>query len=470
MRPRKKEILCDGDKMGKGIRVKRVYLLLLVIAALTLAAGIFAEIKTLRSYYEMEQKTEAYIESVQQAVLLQNGSDYLTEQVRSFVITGDLQYVDNFFTEATVTRRRDKALETLSGYFEGREAYTLLKEALATSNELMKREYEAMVLGLQAEGVDPDSWKEELRGVKLPEETAGWTSEEKRERSRELVFDSIYQDYKARIYGKVSACTDMLTGEMRSEQQHSSDILLSALRNQVILISLLLCIVILSVILTYTLVMRPLESAVKSIEKHSRMPVEGAYELRYLAEVYNRMAEDTARSHDKLNYEASHDGLTGLYNRGAFDRLREDCRRENHALMLLDLDYFKTINDQYGHAVGDRALKKVAGVLTNLFRREDAVCRIGGDEFAVLMVRADRNLTELVRRKVESANRTLGTGGEGLPAMSLSVGVAFAEPDEEPGAVYRRADAALYHVKESGRQGVAFDNEITDDEGKRVPC
>ena len=97
----------------------------------------------------------------------------------------------------------------------------------------------------------------------------------------------------------------------------------------------------------------------------------GSRELQFLAETYNTMFEQSRRQQDKLSYEATHDELTGLYNRGVFDKMREVCDPASTALILVDVDFFKEVNDTHGHQVGDRVLKKVAEYLHAGFRSDD---------------------------------------------------------------------------------------------------
>jgi diguanylate cyclase (GGDEF)-like protein len=126
------------------------------------------------------------------------------------------------------------------------------------------------------------------------------------------------------------------------------------------------------------------------------------------------------------------------------------------ALLIVDVDKFKQVNDTYGHAVGDRVLKRVAEVLKHSFRSVDIICRFGGDEFVVVMTRANSSMKQLVTNKIDTANDILLNPKDDLPPISLSVGVAFSDRENPKGDIFKDADAALYQVKESGRSGIAF--------------
>ena len=125
-------------------------------------------------------------------------------------------------------------------------------------------------------------------------------------------------------------------------------------------------------------------------------------------------------------------------------------------MILVDVDKFKEINDGYGHDVGDKALVRVATLLKKSFRNEDYVCRIGGDEFAVIMLNANSSLRELVEGKISRLNEKLGLADDGLPPISVSVGVAFGDRENPTDDFYKDADSALYRVKESGGRNCAF--------------
>jgi diguanylate cyclase (GGDEF)-like protein len=160
-----------------------------------------------------------------------------------------------------------------------------------------------------------------------------------------------------------------------------------------------------------------------------------------------------------LRHDASHDALTGLWSRRTFDtdigQLRDD---DQASLILVDIDEFKTVNDMFGHAIGDEVLRVVAGVLTAHTRPADRVYRFGGDELAVLMTGCSAALAmvraEAIRRAVESypmlSVQSGRAGGGGR--VTVSVGVASSpEHARRPDDMLRLADEAMYRAKDSGR-------------------
>ncbi|WP_290748811.1 ammonium transporter [Henriciella sp.] len=167
----------------------------------------------------------------------------------------------------------------------------------------------------------------------------------------------------------------------------------------------------------------------------------------------------------RIRHLALHDPLTGLPNRALFnERLRVMIDRtvaeeSLSAVVLIDLDRFKDVNDLHGHAAGDQVLKVTAERIQGLVRHRDTVARLGGDEFAVLQLGLDfaNQTEELAFRLVEELNRPITLSGGQKVRIGASVGVAFCPRDgiQSVGLV-TRADTALYHAKNSGRNCYAL--------------
>jgi len=159
---------------------------------------------------------------------------------------------------------------------------------------------------------------------------------------------------------------------------------------------------------------------------------------------------------------ASVDSLTGLYNKRHFDDVfgKEVARAEQAhtacSLIVCDIDHFKKINDGYGHPAGDAVLKHVASIVKTQIRQGDTLCRVGGEEFALVLPNTPYTLAaqaaELIRQAVEGS--VCEFSGTPIPA-TLSLGVAELAPGEIPERLYQRADERLYAAKHGGRNRVA---------------
>lgn len=161
---------------------------------------------------------------------------------------------------------------------------------------------------------------------------------------------------------------------------------------------------------------------------------------------------------NRLEQLASLDALTGLPNRRAMERtlnLQVAGHRDNrfrHALLVLDIDHFKEVNDRYGHSAGDTALSDLASILRFQLRGEDKVFRFGGEEFVILVEIGNREalacFTERIRKAVYEALR--GPGGR----ITISLGAAMFAGEQHWEDWFARADAALYEAKHKGRNSV----------------
>ncbi len=177
------------------------------------------------------------------------------------------------------------------------------------------------------------------------------------------------------------------------------------------------------------------------------------------ATVAQRTADLTRANADLLSL-ASHDALTGVYNRRRFDeKLAENGllfqrTGRTFALLLIDADYFKRVNDTYGHAVGDDVLCHLAALIQSTTRATDFVARYGGEEFAVLLPEVEEpDSPDVVAEKIRAA-----VAAEKFPTVdhvTVSIGVSIALPaDRDSLALLKRADMQLYEAKAAGRNRV----------------
>ena len=124
--------------------------------------------------------------------------------------------------------------------------------------------------------------------------------------------------------------------------------------------------------------------------------------------------------------------------------------------MMLDVDNFKTINDTYGHETGDKVLKKLVQVLKKNFRSDDYICRLGGDEFVVFMVHSDEMQRKLIEMKLEKINQELSNADDGVPAVSVSVGIVHGTQASDVETLLSKGDEAMYKSKERGKHTFTF--------------
>ena len=411
----------------------------------------------------MEEANKRHFEAEIAAGDLTEASAYLTECARSFAATGDLKYLRDYFEEANVTKRRETAVAKLDALLdEEKGAQKMLARAFELSNELMQIEFKSMKLMQIAGGIPDSEVPEEIAALKPDPEYESMTPHQLKDAAVALLFDDAYSSYQAQIQESVDKCTENLIETSRRTEIRTLEILHRLLVTQTILVILLIAAVAAEAINLTQRVRIPLRNLLGRIERQEFAVPDGVTELRDVSKIYNELLEENLKARRQLTYEASHDTLTGLYNRSAYKVFMENHKLENIALLLLDLDEFKIINDTYGHETGDRILKKTAEILKHNFRTDDFICRLGGDEFCIIMIRVTSELGQLVRDKTEAINDQLMHPDDGLPAVSLSVGAAFSDCEELQGDIFSAADSALYKVKNRGRCGCAIYGEDAD--------
>jgi two-component system cell cycle response regulator len=180
----------------------------------------------------------------------------------------------------------------------------------------------------------------------------------------------------------------------------------------------------------------------------------------------HRYAMELRESVNNSIAQAVTDDLTGLYNRRYFDRHlnvllgKAQSQERELAVMILDIDHFKAVNDSYGHDVGDIVLREFSARLKRNIRGVDLACRFGGEEFVVLMPDTDVVNAEVVAERVRqaTAERPFDVGPRRPLSVTVSVGVSFNETGADtPETLIKRADVALYRAKREGRNRVILD-------------
>ncbi len=163
------------------------------------------------------------------------------------------------------------------------------------------------------------------------------------------------------------------------------------------------------------------------------------------------MTDITSRkkTEERLRYMSMHDALTGLYNRGCFEEELARLERDELypiSVVMVDIDDLKVINDTRGHEAGDEVLRRSAAVLRKIFRADDVVARIGGDEFAVLLPNADENIVNVALERLRAEVEIHNAEHEGNP-LSLSLGSATITSEGSLSAALNAADRQMYQEK-----------------------
>lgn len=406
-------------------------------------------------YNVLRSATQDYITCETAARSLQNGSDILTKRARLAASSASKYYIDSYFEEAETIRTREKALQQLAQLESNTNAIEQLREALSYSIDLMTTEYHSMRLVEEAIHNPSSEWPQQLRDYRLNDKEKNLSDSEKLRLAEELLISQSYETTKEKISADINSALTLLADEIINRQNQAADTFSRVFRTMFVCIILFAVMMLLSGLIMRYWIVRPILHCTDSIRHGLIFPIRGVNEIQILADTYNKVYQENEERERLMKHQADHDPLTQLLNRGSFDRILDMYEKDesDFALILIDVDTFKSVNDTYGHATGDQILKKVSAELTTAFRSIDHICRIGGDEFAVIMVNMTSDLAYTITDKITDINRELSNPDDGLPAVSLSVGAAFTDREDPGPDLFKDADKALYYTKEHGRHG-----------------
>ncbi len=443
-------------KSNSGLSLRAIHIWLVITMVIWSGTVVIASYRLTNTFYRLSDAERQHSDLIDAVHQLTDASDYLTECVQRFTISGDQRFLDEYFTEAFESNRREEAISRMENNESNGPALEELKEAMFHSVSLMDLEYYAMKLVIEAKGYT--DYPDVLKDVVLSEEDMALSSEDKIRKATELVLNDDYYDQKDIIRESMHESLNEIDKLMKSVMDEELDMLHRELNFVRIVIIIQAVSILIMVRLTSILGINPVLKAVDNIKADSPIPEVGANEFKYLAQAYNKMYHKYRSSLEHLNYKASHDELTGAYNRAGYDLLLESIDLDTTYMLLLDVDNFKTINDTYGHEVGDEVLKKLVHVLNGIFRDDDHICRIGGDEFVVFMVHSAAIKKNLIATKIEQINNELEKTEDGLPPISISVGIVNGKDARDKEDLFEKTDAAMYRSKKSGKRTYSFND------------
>ena len=438
-----------------GINIQLLNIFFIVVTAIVFCFILVISNTVNNRFHAVENAIYKFIICEQSSELIKESANYLTDQARLFVVTYKEEYVNDYLKEINVTKRQQKALSELEKVCSEKDlALQRLKIAMEQGQSLINMELYAIRLAYKV--MDKDNSEIPAQIAEIPIRSIDDTVPKEKLKNTAVnnLFGEGYLIYKTRINENCRLTISAIEQQIKDElNMNATDLGTNIRRLRYLFLILLIVNVILFIAFAYLIIL-PLERFKTAIENDERLNVIGALECKHLAESYNEIYDLKAQNEKSLLKKAEYDALTGILNRRAFDQVCHTSseKKQPVALLLIDMDNFKYINDNYGHAGGDTALKELARLLTETFRTDDYVARIGGDEFAAILPNCARSAANIIKQKILTVNEKLVNIKDNIKPVSISVGVAFSEEgfSEE---LFKNADRALYIVKEKGKRG-----------------
>lgn len=440
-------------RIKKGIRIQVLNIILLGMTLVMAVWFVYSNWELQRQYEMLENAQKKYIAFENAAQILQGSIDNMREDVQSFAQTGEKSYMSLYFKEV-MSGRRESALEVLNG--DQRES-ALLTQAKMESDRIMELDYHIISLvataSMCSSGVEVSK---EYREYDLPKEERFLSNDKKWSLGKKLAFNSDYVQLQRSVSRHIKSFSNKALQRRQNEVQNYEKSVAQHISYQYLLIVIFVICMGLIALEYHVQVVTVLKKYVRRIVGDELLRPQGVKELRYLADAYNENAEKKLEQEKKLKIRADYDALTGVTNRGAFEKIVEaklmaEKEENKGAFLLVDVDRFKSVNDGYGHDIGDAVLKKIAHALRDKFRGGDTVGRLGGDEFALWLDGLSRENVSYVTERIDEINQKLMAPLDGLPPVSISVGISFADEGENFQNIYKKSDDALYRVKKGGR-------------------
>lgn len=409
---------------------------------------------------QTQEFTNIYIDGQISLITVKSDSDRMIERVRSFVATGNEEFLQEYVENLIDQETRSKSFEETINKLKNTASYDRLLSAIDHINEMIVLEMHSIKLAIDGYGIDGSKYSKNLDLPELSAEEKKLSDSEKIAEANDLLYNDVYQSVRDNFVEDIDHCIDELTQITSQYREDSYDIITQQQNRQRLAVTASLLLVIGNVILFWIYIVRPLITNTNHIEKGEYLEVKGLEEVQILSDAYNRMYERVERDKEKLSYEASHDSLTGLLNRNAYNFQLRQLDGKDFCFILLDVDDFKGFNDTYGHDVGDKVLQKISRVLSTNVRSEDLIFRLGGDEFAIVLQGVRNENRDVIEKKMEKIRNDLLKKDDDTPVIRISLGASFSDGKLDIDKKYKEADIALYRAKEEKNKLVFYEDVI----------
>ena len=437
---------------GRGIKVNILSGIFIAIGVIIMCASILTIKRIYDKYDEMMSSYQSDEMQKEAADSFQEASDYLTDQSRQFVVTGDIEKAENYFEEINVIRRREAAIDMIENSHALELERNLLANAMELSESLAKQEVHAMKLSAHAMKLDEAKLPIEIASYELSGEELALDDDKQQSLAIQLLYNSEYEDYKDRINWDIENAIKLIKDESGARYRENESDLIIVLNIATLLLFIMFILLMLIFIFNVLLVVKPAEKFVELLDKKEKLPEIGGYEFRKFARKYNDVYRSNKKNRALLIEQGEVDNLTGTLKVGTLELVRHNLTQNNEPLgiMMIDIDNFRSIKEANGYDMADKVVAKVARLFTTSFKSSDYIIRTSQDEFEIFLLRMEQKDSDMLINRITEINEKLKDTSDGVIQASVSVGVSFSENGYTVEAE-RKADMALNFVKENGR-------------------
>ena len=438
----------SGGK-NTGIRLNHLNIVMICIGLVLATLMGVSMYRTQTSVGEIVTVTNDFLTNQQTGGMLREIASGLGEQAMAFVQSGEVGPAKAYEGQmnAISAQLEQHDTSTFNSVAAG-EAFNKALEAFYSRNGTEKTAMRLVADTMPQPAFEalPDFLKE----TELSAEDQALSAEAKKGKAVSLLTAENYTGLEDKIRNAIDDSHRLSSQEGSLHAEKNFTLIRQIIGNQRVLVILFVVVSALALMMNRMLIIRPIQKSVENLDNREPIPEQGCYEMRHLARVYNEVLKENEEKTDKLSYAATHDALTGVYNRTDFDRYyRQIEKTQNVGIIVVDVDHFKQYNDDYGHDIGDRVLCTAVEAMKKHFRTVDHISRIGGDEFCVIMPRTSQQDGARISEKIREINRELSENNGDLPPVTISAGVAFWDRPDPEGSLFKDADTVLLEMKKT---------------------
>ena len=346
----------DGSGKRQGIRLNHLNIVMICIGLVLATLMIVSMYSTTDNVKQIVSFTNNYLVSQQTGGMLRDFAGRLSEQATAFVQSGEIGPAKAY----------EAQLKVINEQLELHSAETAISAAAATEFDTALEAFrgrlqtERIAMRMAAESMPAPMFEalpDFLKETELSEEDKA----ARKGKAIGLLTSESYTGLEETIRDAVDKSHRFSSQEGQMQAGKTFDKVQHIMGNQTVLVILFLAVSVLALLLNRFLIISPIQKSVENLDKREPIPEKGSYEMRHLARVYNDVLKENEEKTQKLTYTASHDALTGVYNRTEFDRYyRQIEKQQNVGIIVADVDHFKQYNDEFGHDIGDRVLRRSA--------------------------------------------------------------------------------------------------------------
>lgn len=451
-----------------------IFNIFLVLATIVNIAELDRNSKTLKNIEHQQ------FLMIQKADELRQSSDDLTRFVRTFAVTLDNQYKENYFKILDIRNGKARKpknysniywdlLEPLRSKMHPLEGKVSLKEEMAklsyTSFEIEKlleaENHSNALVEIETEAFNA------IDGL-FKDAQNNYTILDKpnQQLAIELLHSLRYHRAKESIMLPIDEFLESLAKRTQKEIDAYNQHIASNIKNIALIFSLDLLVLVLSAFLIYRKILNPIKRLTKSIKQYRQGDTKlhkvqtCKDEIGLMAEQFFAMGQRLNKKYLLIQELLITDTMTKTYNRKYFEQKLSELlglyRRYQtpFSTLMYDIDNFKHINDTYGHSLGDKVLVDMSALISSFIRENDYLCRVGGEEFIILLSKTNLKEASIVAEKIRNKVSEMTT----IPDISItiSIGLCEVQPKDTEDVIYQRVDQLLYTSKKAGKNRVSM--------------